>query len=120
MYQSMHNMQHQQATRSPVKISVQELLLSQTPKAIQDRMNSNELAPGERVRINPIISQSQNNSGSQSNKTHTMKKRRRTQAERAEQRSMKSSIAVTDYQYNHNNNISDNEVSPDNMRQFAH
>jgi hypothetical protein len=49
-----------------------------------------------------------------------MKKRRRTQAERAEQRSMKSSIAVTDYQYNHNNNISDDHVSPDNVKSLTH
>lgn len=55
IHQSVDQPPSQLATRSPVKISVKELLLSQTPKTIQDRMNSHELGPGGRV-MNPMMS----------------------------------------------------------------
>lgn len=82
----------QAGAKSPVKIAVKDLMLDSTPKALQERLYSHEVQPGGRVLAHcPSNAEVAAHGHSQS-----LRKRRRTAAERAEQRSMKSSIINTD------------------------
>ena len=85
--------------KSPVKIAVRDLMLGSASKALQDRLYSHEVQPGDRVLARCLSSAEDAGHG----QSQSLKKRRRTAAERAEQRSMKSSLATLDDRASHRN-----------------
>ena len=79
--------------RSPVKIAVQDLVDDSTPTGTQDRVYSHELQGGHRKLAH---SRSITGSLTQAGQNPSVRKKRRTAAERAEQKSVKSSLATLD------------------------
>lgn len=76
-------------------------MLDSASKALQNRLYSHEVQPGDRVLAKSFSNMDE--AGQGHGQSQSLKKKRRTAADRAEQRSIKSSLATIDDRMSHRN-----------------